>query len=73
MNLPLSPLFVLRFRLFVSEHLRLFTFLQLTSPRRGEIVRQIGDALRKHKANLGKLVCISSGVGGLLVLLPDEL
>ena len=31
------------------------------APRRGEIVRQIGEELRKHKANLGKLVSYESG------------
>ncbi len=31
------------------------------APRRGEIVRQIGDALRVHKASLGKLVSYEMG------------
>jgi aldehyde dehydrogenase (NAD+) len=31
------------------------------APKRGEIVRQIGDALRKHKADLGMLVTIEAG------------
>jgi hypothetical protein len=31
----------------------------MTSPARGEIVRQIGEALRHHKKNLGRLVRLS--------------
>ncbi|UII27316.1 aldehyde dehydrogenase family protein [Fulvivirga maritima] len=31
------------------------------APKRGEIVRQIGDKLRKHKADLGKLVSFEMG------------
>jgi len=31
------------------------------APKRGEIVRQIGDALRSHKADLGRLVSIEAG------------
>ena len=31
------------------------------APKRGEIVRQIGDALRTHKANLGALVSYEMG------------
>lgn len=31
------------------------------SPRRGEIVRQIGDALRRHKTELGRLVSLEMG------------
>ncbi len=31
------------------------------APQRGEIVRQIGDELRKHKAHLGKLVSYEMG------------
>ncbi|MEL6674982.1 MAG: aldehyde dehydrogenase family protein [Bacteroidota bacterium] len=33
----------------------------MPAPKRGEIVRQIGDALRKHKENLGKLVSLEMG------------
>ncbi len=33
----------------------------LPAPARGEIVRQIGEALRKHKDNLGKLVSYEMG------------
>lgn len=31
------------------------------APQRGEIVRQIGDALRKHKTDLGMLVTLEAG------------
>lgn len=31
------------------------------APKRGEVVRQIGEALRKHKADLGKLVSYEMG------------
>src|SRR5690606_18399420 len=32
------------------------TWRTMPAPKRGEIVRQIGDALRDHKDDLGKLV-----------------
>ncbi|MDP9119837.1 MAG: aldehyde dehydrogenase family protein [Acidobacteriota bacterium] len=31
------------------------------APRRGEVVRQLGDALRQHKAELGRLVSLEVG------------
>ena len=31
------------------------------APKRGEVVRQMGDALRKHKEHLGKLVSYEMG------------
>jgi len=34
---------------------------EIPAPRRGEIVRQIGDAFRKHKDELGKLVALEMG------------
>ncbi|MCU0354394.1 MAG: aldehyde dehydrogenase family protein, partial [Cytophagales bacterium] len=34
---------------------------QVPAPKRGEIVRQIGDELRKHKAALGRLVSYEMG------------
>jgi len=37
------------------------SWAKLTSPARGEIVRQIGDALRANKTNLGKLVSLEMG------------
>jgi len=37
------------------------TWRTLPAPARGEIVRQIGEALRKHKDNLGKLVSYEMG------------
>ena len=33
----------------------------LPAPKRGEIVRQLGEALRKHKENLGRLVSLEMG------------
>lgn len=36
-------------------------WMKLPFPRRGEIVRQIGDAFRKHKAALGRLVSLEVG------------
>ena len=37
------------------------TWRQWPAPRRGEVVRQIGEALRHHKENLGKLVSWEMG------------
>lgn len=37
------------------------TWRTLPAPKRGEIVRQYGDALRKHKTALGKLVSYEMG------------
>lgn len=34
---------------------------EIPAPQRGEIVRQIGDALRRHKEPLGKLVSLEMG------------
>lgn len=34
---------------------------EIPAPRRGEIVRQIGDSFRKHKEELGKLVALEMG------------
>lgn len=34
---------------------------EIPAPRRGEIVRQIGDALRQNLTNLGRLVSIEMG------------
>ncbi|MCB1033128.1 MAG: aldehyde dehydrogenase family protein, partial [Acidobacteria bacterium] len=31
------------------------------APKRGEVVRQLGDALRKHKDDLGRLVSLEVG------------
>lgn len=33
-------------------------WVNIPPPRRGEVVRQIGDALRSQISNLGKLVCL---------------
>ncbi len=37
------------------------TWRQLPAPKRGEIIRQIGDRLRQHKVLLGQLVTIECG------------
>lgn len=36
-------------------------FLQIPAPKRGEIVRQIGDALRANLEFLGRLVSLEMG------------
>ncbi|XP_060523453.1 alpha-aminoadipic semialdehyde dehydrogenase isoform X2 [Cylas formicarius] len=38
-----------------------YTWTDLPEPRRGEIVRQIGDALRKNLSALGKLISLEMG------------
>ncbi len=46
----------------VNKALEAFLFWRtLPAPRRGEIVRQIGDELRKHKEALGRLVSYEMG------------
>lgn len=37
------------------------TWRMIPAPKRGEIVRQMGDAFRKHKSDLGKLVSYEMG------------
>ncbi len=37
------------------------TWRNVPAPKRGEVVRQIGDSLRAHKADLGKLVSYEMG------------
>jgi aldehyde dehydrogenase (NAD+) len=36
-------------------------WMQLPMPVRGEIVRQIGDSLRRHKCDLGSLISLEMG------------
>ncbi|NMG15979.1 L-piperidine-6-carboxylate dehydrogenase [Aromatoleum bremense] len=38
-----------------------FTWRDVPPPRRGEVVRQYGNLLRRHKADLGELVSIEAG------------
>ncbi|SHM96490.1 aldehyde dehydrogenase (NAD+) [Chitinophaga jiangningensis] len=45
----------------VTAHEAFKTWRQWPAPRRGEIVRQIGEALRKHKHDLGRLVSYEMG------------
>ena len=40
----------------------------LPAPQRGEIVRQIGDALREKKMALGKLVSLEMGIDMQIVM-----
>ena len=44
-----------------TAHEAFNTWRHTPAPKRGEIVRQIGDALRQHKANLGALVSYEMG------------
>ncbi|NIG56335.1 aldehyde dehydrogenase family protein [Chitinophaga sp. Cy-1792] len=45
----------------VTAHEAFKTWRQWPAPRRGEIVRQIGEALRKYKHDLGRLVSYEMG------------
>jgi len=38
-------------------------FREVPGPKRGELVRQMGEVLRKHKDNLAKVVCAEVGKG----------
>ncbi len=38
-----------------------FTWRMLPAPRRGEIVRQLGEELRRHKKALGRLISLEAG------------
>jgi aldehyde dehydrogenase (NAD+) len=38
-----------------------YEWRKVPAPKRGEIVRQIGDALRRHKKDLGALVSLEVG------------
>ncbi|MBV8253755.1 MAG: aldehyde dehydrogenase family protein [Chitinophaga sp.] len=44
-----------------TAHEAFKTWRQWPAPRRGEVVRQIGEALRKHKHDLGRLVSYEMG------------
>jgi aldehyde dehydrogenase (NAD+) len=49
-------------RLIISKaHAAFHIWRTVPAPRRGELVRRFGDALRKHKAALGRLVSIETG------------
>src|SRR5215471_14506050 len=37
------------------------TWQTLPAPKRGEVVRQLGNALRRHKSDLGRLVTLEAG------------
>lgn len=44
-----------------NDDTRCLVFLQIPAPKRGEIVRQIGDALRTKLHHLGRLVSLEMG------------
>lgn len=44
-----------------TAHAAFLTWRNVPAPRRGEIVRQFGDALREHKQDLGTLVSYEMG------------
>jgi len=48
-------------RIADRAHEAFATWRMIPAPRRGEIVRQYGDALRRHKAALGELVTVEMG------------
>jgi acyl-CoA reductase-like NAD-dependent aldehyde dehydrogenase len=52
-------------QLFFQRHFLLIFLqnndLQIPAPKRGEIVRQIGDTLRKNLEPLGKLIALEMG------------
>jgi len=50
------------YRQVISVAQNAFTeWRQVPAPKRGEVVRQLGEELRKHKADLGKLVSYEMG------------
>jgi len=48
-------------RIVDRAHAAFLKWRQVPAPVRGETVRQLGDALRKHKADLGALVTLENG------------
>jgi len=48
-------------RIVDRAHAAFLKWRQVPAPIRGETVRQLGDALRKHKADLGALVTLENG------------
>jgi len=48
-------------RVAVAAQEAFLTWRMLPAPKRGEIVRQIGDELRRHKDPLGRLVSLEAG------------
>jgi len=48
-------------RIIDRAHAAFLQWRQVPAPVRGETVRQLGDALRKHKADLGALVTLENG------------
>ncbi len=48
-------------RVAAAAHRAFATWRMMPAPKRGEIVRQLGDELRKHRENLGRLVSLEAG------------
>jgi aldehyde dehydrogenase (NAD+) len=48
-------------KVIVSAQSASLEWKKIPAPKRGEMVRQMGDAFRKHKQNLGKLVSYEMG------------
>jgi aldehyde dehydrogenase (NAD+) len=48
-------------KVVVEAEKALVTWRMTPAPRRGEIVRQLADELRKHRENLGRLVSLEAG------------
>ncbi len=48
-------------RVVGEAHAAFLAWRSIPAPRRGELVRLFGDALRAHKAELGRLVSIEAG------------
>ena len=48
-------------RIIARAHEAFLTWRMVPAPQRGEVVRQLGDALRKHKQALGALVTLEVG------------
>jgi len=48
-------------KVVVEAEKALATWRMTPAPRRGEIVRQLADELRKHRENLGRLVSLEAG------------
>jgi len=48
-------------KVIAQAHAAFLVWRQVPAPKRGDIVRQMGEALRKNKAHLGKLVSYEMG------------
>ena len=48
-------------RIVARAHRAFLEWRRVPAPKRGEVVRQIGDRLRRHKSDLGRLVTLEMG------------